>query len=717
MATTFAELLSATASLRPRDAILSNTIQRDLCVTPLISEIVMPGESEPRKLTRPGKPGAGYCRVSTERQRADGFSIEEQITRIIHYFVEREQPFCVYNDASLSGFYPPKDKSLIELMVQKHAERYERNMRTIFLDGKGTKTYTPAQRESIEAHLEKALKKIKEASDVIFTETGEITLIKRGGKITYRPAFTLLLQDLNRYDVLAVSDLSRLYRNEAIAHELSERLNVDGCTARIEGLIESLEFLNRGKSQDFGAQMQKWFFGFMAERFLNQVTVNTLRGTLQMLEGGRPHGKLPYFLMRDKDNYAMWKPGAREAILRLAELIGIPDPTTGKRRSYSDVSDIMRAEGHPSLGHTREWNRRIITEMLSNSILAGKHIHFGLEFELPGVRVMNMEEFLKLQAILDDTKKLNARHQAKLKRTQLQNEQGVLEIVCYLATGLLRCVCGGRMCHTRIGGAGKKWEAYSCTDQIENRKKDVRHTRLFADDVHRFIRDVMLRYREVATVFRDDSKYATQRTALAEANEDVITHKLALDQKAAALQVKHTVTAEDEGFEGKELVDYVHLIVRNATKREREEFENAEQRRNDVQAELDVYTTNDEADRINAKVEQWDTLEVREQNAIILRVFDRWEVRGNDPNCYVTPILRDGRELPPVTLITKVQQFVKRDRANYTRRFPDAAAWYQDVKRELMGSEWYGEVIGFQYRDDIPDEFPDYDVQDTLPNE
>ena len=220
MVITFAELLATTAAMNPRDAIASNTIDRDKCVTPLITEIIMPGETEPRKLKRPGKLGAGYCRVSTERQRADGFSIEEQITRIIHYFVEREQAFMIYNDASLSGFYPPDDPVLIQQMVDKHAERYERNFRTIFLDGKGIKHYSDEERASMEAHLKKALKEINKSADVIVTETGEITLIKRRGKINYRPAFSLLLKELEKYDVVAVSDLSRLYRNEAIAHEL-----------------------------------------------------------------------------------------------------------------------------------------------------------------------------------------------------------------------------------------------------------------------------------------------------------------------------------------------------------------------------------------------------------------------------------------------------------------------------------------------------------------
>ena len=158
-----------------------------------------------------------------------------------------------------------------------------------------------------------------------------------------------------------------------------------------------------------------------------------------------------------------------------------------------------------------------------------------------------------------------------------------------------------------------------------------------------------MRYREMANIISDDNKHEARRAELLEAQEAVIACKLALDE-ARRLHCARRIRkqAKAEGFEGDELDNYVALRIRNATKRERQELEEAERRRDDLQAELDLITSNSEAERINAKIEQWDTLATTEQNAIVMRVFDRWETRGTDPDCYIVPILRDGRELPPI---------------------------------------------------------------------
>jgi len=665
---TFHEFVALASNLNPRDAISSKTIKREKCVTPLVTEMIYEGELVLLK----GRPGAGYVRVSTEHQKVDGFSIEEQIHRITHYFIERRQPFSIYSDASLSGFYPPQNQRLIERMIEKHARRYERNFRTLFLSGQGTRKYSDTERAGLERHLHEALANIRKSGSVVTTQEGEITLERRG-RVKYRPAFTLLLEDLHKCEVVAVSDLSRLYRNEAIVAELCDRL--EGCETRIVGLIEALDYLNTGEEDD-SASMQRWFFGRMAEKQLNTMTVNLMRGTLQMLEQGKPHAKLPYFLTRDANGYAVYKPGAREALLRMIDLLMTPKET-GQRRSQIEVSIQMQRE-FPTLklGHKDEWGRRHVFEFLTNRALIGKHVHFGLEFDI-NTRIVDDETFERIQAVLDDNRRLTAPHLAARKRTQLRNESGVLEEKCYLATGLLRCICGGRLFHHAFG-PNNRFQGYMCAKQTESKIKAqvlgeerIRHTRLYVPNVDDFLRDFIRSYREYfAGMVRDEEKLAVLRAEVAEANERLIEAKVALQRITDTQSAKLKKEAKEEGFDGADAEQYVSLHLRRDTKQERQSVETSQTHRDECEEELRSHLAQVEAETLNAKLDLWDELPTREQNAILLTIFRQWDVRGEDPHCVIVPIYRTGKELPPIPLKTSVQKAKVTGRENYSRRLP-----------------------------------------------
>ncbi len=75
-----------------------------------------------------GKHAAGYTRVSTARQRSrsgieqgDGFSEDDQIERIVSFFVRNQMAFQLYSDCGLSGSLPTRDARLMEKLWRRKA--------------------------------------------------------------------------------------------------------------------------------------------------------------------------------------------------------------------------------------------------------------------------------------------------------------------------------------------------------------------------------------------------------------------------------------------------------------------------------------------------------------------------------------------------------------------------------------------------------------------
>ncbi len=206
-AMTLEQLLALCVRLQPVEA--ARRGDSDLCVTPLITRLIVDGELVDLTLKN-GRWGAGYPRVSGEVQRAagstagraarkgrrrkstqqvmqmqqrvvpgqeepeeasdflpkvkgtaDGYSEEEQLVRQIRHFVRQGLAFKVYSDCGLTGEYPSNDPRLIRRLLDGKAARYQKIFERTLLDETSLQRRTPEQVASMRAYLAGRVARIK----------------------------------------------------------------------------------------------------------------------------------------------------------------------------------------------------------------------------------------------------------------------------------------------------------------------------------------------------------------------------------------------------------------------------------------------------------------------------------------------------------------------------------------------------------------------------
>ena len=111
------QIIAAACALEPRSAMLlrASGESAQVCATPIYTNYLDDhGQVVPLNLVSGGRYAAGYVRVSTVRQRLDGWSIADQVSRIVDFCIAHGYAFRIFSDASLSGKLPTDDRHLIE---------------------------------------------------------------------------------------------------------------------------------------------------------------------------------------------------------------------------------------------------------------------------------------------------------------------------------------------------------------------------------------------------------------------------------------------------------------------------------------------------------------------------------------------------------------------------------------------------------------------------
>ena len=382
---------------------------------------------------------------------ADGYSEEEQLTRQIRYFVREGLAFKVYSDCGLTGEYPSDDPRLIRRLLDGKAARYRKIYERTLLDETSLLRRTPAQVASMRTYLDKRVAQIKNglvtdneftpsdddlsdlASDNLASDnlashelvSSDQTVQRRPGrprrKVYFRQAFTQLWQDIVADCVctVAVSDRSRLCRAADLESEFLMLLSQH--QTRLVGLIEDLSTL------DVSDPLRKGFAYMIAsvnEYRLEEICGHSFRGFLQLLESGHPHGRLPWWLLRDVNGRAVEMPAYMPHARRVAELylsgLGV-----------GAIVTKLHAEGVLIGGEPL--TPRMVRYVLDSDAACGLQWQFGLAWDI-------FPPLLPPQTVAELRERRQARRDMLI--PTFGERQPGRTWANHLFTGLLRCACG-----------------------------------------------------------------------------------------------------------------------------------------------------------------------------------------------------------------------------------------------------------------------------------
>lgn len=627
------QIIEMALSLDPRRALrFTNGDQARLCTTDVITDL-LDETGQPVVLERiGGKYGALYVRVSTLGQSEDGYSATDQIRRGIEHFLRHRQAFRIFSDASLSGGLPIAEPSLIRKLAISKATRYEKVFSSIFLYEHSH--YTEAQRAGLRDYLEAQKTDILRGIN-LDPDITDAQPIVDGFAARHRPALTILFQSLRQVHTLAVSDLSRLCRSQLLFAELTERLGVH--QVAVIGFIESLDFLTQ---DDLG--ITAFVLSKVAELKLREVLAGTLRGLATLLATGRPHGLLPFWLYRDKENFARIDATRARAIRRMVDLY------VKEELGHGAIAKQLQREGFaPSRSET--WSVRYVGYTLANPALIGKQVVFGIEWDvLPAL--LSPEEWQLLQ-------------------DKLAGRRSDYPTIRYgevrLLAGILKCSCGSAIAGTRR--SSKKYATYACWAGSVKRMGNPGHTfTVNMGDADKFF-DTLFREHPAAilTAYKD----SRERNALLEEVRELEHAALKTRQR----REKEALTAEETARQRLARVslqptpDLVRSVVAQLLSSLDAEMSELEQLARDTQARLDTLIPEDAVMSLEARVHRWDGLSTAEKNAVLRTIFEEVRVEGEPGVEALVPYLRtlDGRGARPILLKTTCDMA-----GRYWRRFP-----------------------------------------------
>ena len=482
---TLEQLLEICIRLQPGEAAASG--DSTLCVTPLVTRLIVDGQAHTLRL-RNGRHGAGYTRVSGNIQRAagseatktrkkvnhrtstqqvvdgaggkgqlaravgaaDGYSEEEQLLRQIRYFVREGLAFKVYSDCGLTGEYPTNDPRLIRRLLDGKANRYQKIFERTLLDETSLLRRTPEQIASMRAYLAMRVATIKDGlvTDDEYSKdanadagsagdegaVGDGKGPKKRGRprkqAFFRQAFTQLWCDIEAdlVDTTAVSDRSRLCRSADLESEFLVLLNAH--KTRLVGLIEDLATL------DVSDPLKKGFAYMIAsvnEYRLEETAGHSFRGLLQLLESGHPHGRPPWWLVRDAEGRAVEMPEYARYARRAAELY-----LTGL--GVSAVETKLHQEGVVVGG--QPLTTRMIRYVLESDAVAGIHWQFGLAWDV-FPRLLPEETVEELRQRRQERRDLLIPQFGERRKGRTAPN--------HVFTGLLRCSCGRTLRYSHPG--------------------------------------------------------------------------------------------------------------------------------------------------------------------------------------------------------------------------------------------------------------------------
>ena len=413
---TLDQLVQTCVRLQPAEA--AATGNSALCVTPLITHLIVDGKVVDLHL-KDSRWGAGYTRVSGEVQRAaesadgkpkrkaghrrstqqvvdgaaashrtrkakgapDGYSEEEQLTRQIRHFARVGLAFKIYSDCGLTGEYPTNDPRLIRRLLEGKATRYRKIYERTLLDETSLLRRMPQEITSMRDYLERRVATIKDglvtdnefAADALEgtgNQAGPRGPGRPRNRVYFRQALTQLWADIvaNLVYEVAVSDRSRLCRSADLESEFLVLLSAHG--TRMVGMIEDLSTL------DVSDPLKKGFAYLIAsinEYRLEETAGHSFRGLLQLLESGHPHGRPPWWLVRNAEGRAVEMLEYARYARRVAELylagLGVLAIETRLHKEGVVVG------GQPLTA-------QMIRYVLESEAVAGTHWQFGLAWDV-----------------------------------------------------------------------------------------------------------------------------------------------------------------------------------------------------------------------------------------------------------------------------------------------------------------------------------------------
>lgn len=685
---TIQQLIETIEMFRPERALqLRNASYEHLYATDVITCIRI-GERVYDLTEREGRVGAGYVRVSTEGQRQDGFSTEDQAYRIAVYFAERGEAFRVLSDAGLSGTIPINDPLLIQRVWSKKARLYRELFERVFLTNTENK-YTASERALMRLFVDDAFERLQtgEEIDSVITKADEVNAYGNRGdgeeealdeviepskplnhinikqKHLFRPALTAISEALHRYHTLAVTDLSRLSRSQLTFAELHEKFTE--ARVSVVGLVEDLSWMNdREKRNEVGSQIQAFLLPMFAEHKVRETTLGVFRGIATKFDNKKPHAKIPTWLRRTEEGTAEWgDPKRVEAVREMIRLYweeGLGFDTI--------AGDLTRRGFKTERGNN--YSKATIADVLDNYALCGQQVMFG--------RKWNVFPAFMIEEDFEEMRQYRAqRAEGPANRGRRVNDY-------YLLTSRLKCSCGHAMCRRpgRRLNAVPFWACRSTHTQRLQMDRDHPHPNIPDDELEAFFTELLTQYRHVVV---DTSRLGREETKasheLAELTEGLraAEAEYASKKRAATFAAEAQATADGINEENPFFVQYVQIRVAALTNHLREETGRLKERIAYLADCLDQIRMQQQAGGLEKRLADWHTATMREKNQMIQEVFRSIQVSGVPPNEYLELELMNAPAgaLPPVPLITK--SWARGNKPKYWRKLPSVQEWLEGV--------------------------------------
>jgi hypothetical protein len=707
---TFEKVVEFCLRLQPDEA--ARLCDSDLCVTPLIERIIIDGQEHRLSLDSRGRWGAHNVRVSTVAQRSafaqmsrggnpgitssvnsgvakanqqrargahkgkaqyEGYSEEEQVRRGIRYFVAQGQAFKLYSDAGVTGEYPNNDGEMVKKLLRKKAARYKAIFEATLLDANSLARRTPDQVAALRAYLDYRLHNITERDisaeglvgresnakitpDRVANRSHAAPIEKRAVVAMHRQGFSQLWNDAEQglVHTVTTTERSRLCRDADLESAFCQVL--DARDVEVVGLVEDMSMLRGRRPIQKG---MNYLVASMHEERLEEIQGSSFRGIVQALESGKPHGMLPWFLARDRDGFAILKPGAGELVQRIVDLYLSGMGAHRMETKFRDAGETF--EG-------RAITKPLIMAALDPDVISGQFYEFGLFWPVLPTIVSDPDVIAELRQ----------------QRTARRDEMALLlqqrSWASHVLTGLLSCACGGRMKYNAYSCSSKsKQFCYHCTS---SGRVKAEHGLVRADEVETFFGDVFRDHPELMSgQFARTLGSAHSTVADAAAQRSIIEQRLAEAEEAFKAKEAEALNDARAKALAIPMPEHSPYFAATAASIAASLLEQPQRELDDLRARLAHMRVESNrrkrsaqfADSIKALAD-WDHLEPQAKNRLLRSVIESITVYPQTgENKLVVKLLSIDDPLPPIRM----------RRVNVVRsRFPTVAEWIADTFRK-----------------------------------
>lgn len=649
------QIIAAASSIDPKAAFyLKGTGDSALaCATPIYTSFIDDnGQEVSLKLASDGRYAAGYVRVSTIRQKRDGWSIPDQVSRIVDYCLQRRLAFRIFSDSTLSGKLPTDDKNLIQQMYTANARRYGDAYRAVFLSDTQRRNMSPTKVAHMEAWLADMMEQITKGNkgeglaDDMDRDTDE-PRPHRGKKRRnedYRPGLTELMRAIkdNRIYLLAISDVTRLARSQALQVILTDTLFHYG--VQVVGLIETTDFIN--DKTNLGNQITASVLSLIAEYKLREVSVGALRGIAERLESGLPHGSLPFWCRKGPEGEILLDERGKNTIQTIVRLYLEGSPEGGEPLSFLGICHYLntRIEQYPPPGvsgnrkRLTDWTWVTIKYLLKNENIAGEQHSFGQVWKV-------------LPPVIDQATWERLKTRVK-KRSE---ERGIHLRTDHLLAYLIRCQCGCTMLWAPHM-SGKRY--YTCDLRRRGRVTEGElHAKIDADSIEGFFDSLI---REFPHFLLNPHRESPERQMLTSDITRLRSEQIILDRELpqAVITARERALADLRKVGRDTSDEVVELLVgTDATvKTKRQQLQEIEYEIEQREHLLRSILPSDQIGLTEERIQQWDNLSQAQKGALLRRLISSIIVERKERESRILIQLNNyfRETLPPIQLKMKV---------------------------------------------------------------